>query len=229
MKKATIFVYLLFIGGIAFSVDLSYGFRGAAGLIPGSKAGYAEDTGNTEDTSVGFASNVGLYMSLNIFPWLSFQPEVNAAFMILSHSESNEISGYKAKVTNSWQNLEIPILVKFGIPSGKFRFRLFVGPNFAFSLGKIKSVAEQENSFSSGGETSSHTTTLPVDNKLRIGWIGGVEMVVAFSEKFDFGVDLRYVGSPEKLGYITSGDKTRTLPGGQIHRILLSLSAGWRI
>ncbi|MBQ5781032.1 MAG: hypothetical protein IIW10_03695 [Spirochaetaceae bacterium] len=226
MKKLMFLIGFVIIGGFAFSVDLSYGIRGAAGLMPGSESNFLDENGK-DGASPGFTANVGAYLSVNLFPWLSLHSEINVAFMVFSYSIIDETRKTKSKINDSWQDFEVPILVKFGIPAGKLRFRLLAGPNFAFSVAKLKSSVEKEEFDLE--ESSSYTETMPVGNKIRIGWIGGIEMVVAFSEDFDFGVDLRYVASPEEITYFTHSNELRDITKSQTHRVLLSLAAGWRI
>ena len=225
MKKWLIPVVLFSLEGGTFALDFSIGIRGAAGVIPDYCSAVYGTQVSERSSKLGFSSDVGIFAVMGIVPWLALQSELNAVFVFVPGPTSNNSSeAFKSSLL--WQSLEIPILVKFSIPANRMKFSFFAGTNFNFPLGKITSTITRE--IDGKDKTNTDKEKFSAENRFLFGWLCGIAINFLFTNKFEFGADLRYVASTQKIQYEASSGKILDLTDNRVQRLLLSLTAGWR-
>ncbi len=135
-----ILVFLLVMGGIAYSLDFSYGFKGEL-LFCGFLGGHPTLTGYTGEDSNGIA--LGGFTKLSYEDILSIQPEL--LFSIKGDKFKHLVTKEKISLTQFY--IEIPVLftIAFPLPTSLYYIapKVFAGPYFGihlYSMGKVKDM-----------------------------------------------------------------------------------------
>jgi hypothetical protein len=134
-----ILVFLLVMGGVAYSLDFSYGFKGEL-LFCGFSGGHPTLNGYTGEDSNGVA--LGGFTKLSYEDILSIQPEL--LFSIKGDKFKHSVTKEKISLTQFY--IEIPVLftVSFPLPTSLYIApKVFTGPYFGihlYSMGKVKDM-----------------------------------------------------------------------------------------
>jgi len=134
-----ILVFLLVIGGVAYSLDFSYGFKGEL-LFCGFLGSHPTLNGYTGEDSNGIA--LGGFTKLSYEDILSIQPEL----LLSLKGDKFKHSVTKEKISLTQFYIEIPVLftVSFPLPTSLYIApKVFTGPYFGihlYSMGKVKDL-----------------------------------------------------------------------------------------
>ncbi|MFO7733027.1 MAG: porin family protein [Candidatus Aminicenantes bacterium] len=185
MKKLMTAVVVAAFAGLVLmpapaAADLRFGIKGGvnAAKIFGEDADLEGDWQN----KLGFCA--GVFLQLNIGSVLTIQPEVLYTMKGAKLEETFEDVTYTGKLLFDY--LEIPLLVKLRIPTGRVSPFVFAGPSIGFKLSsKIK--------FTGGGESSEED--LDELKSVDYGAIFGAGLNLGRS----FHLDVRYSMGLQKL------------------------------
>ncbi len=110
----------------------------------GVKAGLNLATVNGPDVSKVFSNTelkpgvvVGAYMTYDLVPFLSIQPEVLYSMKGTKATENPSLPRLPVNVTQIYNYIEVPVLLKLNLPLGPalpFSPSIFAGPDFAFNV-----------------------------------------------------------------------------------------------
>lgn len=123
---------------------------------------------------------IGGYMTYDLAPLLSIQPEV--LFSMKGTKGSNDIS-VPYTYTQTFNYIEVPVLLKVNLPVVPFRTNVFAGPDFAFN------VASSEEDVAGGRTFSVDTKNLTRNFDFNLAVGAGAGFGVGPTS---LGLELRY-------------------------------------
>jgi hypothetical protein len=131
---------------LSFGFDISAGFKGGPALnhFYGSDWDSMVSSVEDDDETMKLGFSTGIFLSIDIFKFLSIQPEFYFSLMggALDYTDAQGLGELKY----SYKVLEIPVLVKGNFTTDRLRASIFAGPDFIIPVGKLKMKQEIEGS-----------------------------------------------------------------------------------
>lgn len=169
-------ILLILVLAISFGMVYAQSVFGIKGGMNISRIS-GDDAVASSDSHLG--AHLGLIMKYNVMETLIFQPELLYTQKGYNYKYSMNDIDYTIK--NSFDYIELPLLIKLNVEVGDVRFQPFVGPAVSYLIS-----AKAKEKLSNDTTTITRTSDVSDDlNKLAFGFAVGAEFV--FQRRFIFG------------------------------------------
>lgn len=138
-----------------------------------------DDAVNSSDSHLG--AHFGLFMQYNLMEAFVLQPELLYTQKGYNYKYTAEDIDYDYKISNSFDYIELPLLLKLNVAVGDIKVQPFIGPAVSYLIS-----GKQKETVTSGDTSITHNNDVADDiNKLAFGFAVGAEFV--FQKRFSFG------------------------------------------
>jgi hypothetical protein len=173
MKHIILLILVLALSfGMAYSQSV-FGIKGGMNISRIS----GDDAVSSSDSHLG--AHLGFIMKYNVMEAFIIQPELLYTQKGYNYKFSMNEIDYQIK--NSFDYVELPVLLKLNVAVGDIRFQPYIGPSISYLIsGKSKETLSNDTT------TITHNNDVADDlNKLAFGFAVGAEFV--FQRRFIFG------------------------------------------
>jgi len=140
----------------------------------------------SSDSHLGM--HVGMLMQYNLMEALVVQPELIYTQKGYNYKYTSDVIEYDYKIRNSFDYIELPLLIKLNVAVEDIKFQPFVGPAISYLVS-----AREKETVSIGSTSVTHDSDIADQlNKLAFGFTVGAEFVIQrrfiFGGRYNFGL-----------------------------------------
>lgn len=188
-KSILIFFIVLLLPVLSFGINISAGIKGG----PSINHFYGNDwdsmimSATDYDQTMKLGFSAGIFLSIDIFKFLSIQPEFYFSLMG-GALDFTDVQGL-GELWYSYKVLEIPVLVKGNFDTDSLRASLFTGPDFIIPVGELRMKEEIEGY----AVYDWYKFPEPMMKDFIMGIAAGASLDVDTGDKTYICIDIRYI------------------------------------